>query len=242
MVEINCIRTEIVLRESSVSLKQIEETDRSGRFLAVPFGLRSLPLMVWATDKGFRVVTEDPWEIWSVNNQPRRNADTPENVSVATLSRIDFVTDEYPVGITAFLSEHGANSLPQLREPDDDVRWDRVEMVRLTYKLTHASGTEQVVVKPDYFIFEDKNGRYDLFYQEDADIHTAALLDSALEAIVRAEQQFYEFRDRKEYDQEWFEEYRITELRVNAALAAGDIGMASLIVRNHFGATRKEEL
>lgn len=242
MVEMNYTRTEIILRESSVRLKAVEETDRRGRFLAVPFGLRSLPLMVWATEKGFRVVTEDPWEIWSVNNQPIRDEDTPENVTVATLSRIDFVTDEFPVGMTVFLPEQDVNSLPQLREPDDDVRWDCVEMVRLTYKLTHASGTEQIVVKPDYFIFEDKNGRYDLFYQEDADIHTAALLDSALEAIVRAEQQFYEFRDRKEYDEEWFEEYRITELRVNAALAAGDMKMASLIARNHFGVTGKEEL
>ena len=240
--DLECPLMEILVSENSIQFLELEEFEEDVKYLAVEFGMRSLPLILWAVRNGYKVLTEDPWEAMGMNNYRERPSAYPENVSVSHIFSAEFETREFPVGMTKFFNNRGLEELPQLREPDDAALWDSANKVVVGYKLMHADGSDEIVkVRPDYFVFEDKDGRYNVFHQDESDVRTSLLIDRHSDAILRPHMDFPEFKfGSGDYHEDWFEEYRVTELRINAALAAGNVEYATTIARNHFRVPGKE--
>ena len=80
----------------------------------MPFGFRSLPLIVASLADGKRVVCGDAWESQRMHHYITRLEDYPENVATAQLISLTLKTREYPCGITKFFSGNGLERLPRL--------------------------------------------------------------------------------------------------------------------------------
>ena len=80
---------EILLGAASLQSVNIEDTDADAKYLAVPFGFRSLPLMVWAVANGYKIVADDPWATGRMTHYRERPAEYPANVSIARLRELE---------------------------------------------------------------------------------------------------------------------------------------------------------
>ena len=226
---------ELILNGSSLQIVEIEEIDAHEAYIAVPFGFRSLPLIVASIADGKRVVCEDAWENNHMHHYTTRPEDYPENIATAQLVSLTFETSEYPAGITKFFYGSSLERLPQLHELDDGTRWETVKGIDVSYKVTHASGVSRTeTLSPDYFIFEDDRGEYNVFYQEEYQTETAAVVSSACDAFIRPHSDFEEFRCA-DYGSEWGQDCLITQVEVNAAIARGDMREAMRLAARRFG-------
>ena len=227
---------ELVIQGTSLQILQIEEMETDAEYIAVPFGFRSLPLIMWAISNGRKVLVEDPWETTEMLHYPTRPAEYAENVSVAQLWMLELRTREYPVGITKFFNAEGLDRLPQLREEGCESEFASVEYIEVGYKILKAGGdSETVKLSPDYFIFEDANGVYNVFYQDASDFRTQSLIDSAADTFMRPQQDFEEFGGYSDYGSEWAQDCLIAQLRINAALSRGDTKSAVEIATYQLG-------
>ncbi len=89
---------EIVSGAVSMQALELVEPVEDAKYLAVPFGFRSLPLIVWAETNGYLVAAEDAWESLSMNHYRERPVDYPANMSVARLAELDLQTANVPEG------------------------------------------------------------------------------------------------------------------------------------------------
>ena len=225
---------EMVLRGTSLQIVELEETDPVESYIAVPFGFRSLPLIVASLAEGKRVVCEDAWANQRMHHYVSRPVHYPENVATAQLYRLTLETRDNPIGITKVFSGEGLERLPRLHEFDDGNRWEKVEGIEVSYKVRHAGGREFVeTLHPDYFIFEDDRGNYSVFYQETHQTETAAVVGSAADAFMRPHSDFeeFDFTDHGELGQDC----AIAQLEVNAAMARGDMREAMRVSAMQFG-------
>ena len=225
---------ELILTGTSLQIVEIEEIDPGDIYIAVPFGFRSLPLIVASLADGKRVVCEDAWEDNRMHHYTSRPDNYPENVATAQLFSLTLETAESPAGITKFFSGDGLERLPQIHEFGDLTRWKKVQGIEVSYKLRHAGGRSFVeTLHPDYFIFEDERAEYSVFYQETHQTVTAPVISSAADAFMRPHADFEEFAraDLGELGQDAF----IAQIEVNSALARGDMLEAMRLSARHFG-------
>ena len=225
---------ELIIRGTALQVLEVDKIDPDESYIAVPFGFRSLPLIVAALAEGKRVVCEDAWEDQRMHHYASRPDDYPENVATAQLSRLTLETRDHPQGITKLFSGDGLERLPQLHELDDGTRWEKVQGIEVSYTVRHATGREFVeTLHPDYFIFEDDRGEYSVFYQEMHQTETAAVIGSAAEAFVRPHSDFdeFDFTDHGEMGQDCF----IAQVEVKAAMARDDMREAMRVAAREFG-------
>ena len=225
---------ELILRGTALQILEVEDLDTDESYIAVPFGFRSLPLIVASLAEGKRVVCKDAWVNQRMHHYPSRPPRYPENVATAQLVSVTLETKDHPQGITKVFSGEGLERLPRLHEFDDGTRWEKVQGIEVAYKVRHAAGRELVeTLHPDYFIFEDDRGEYNLFYQETHQTKTAVVISSAAEAFVRPHSDFdeFDFTDHGELGQDC----QIAQIEVNAAMARGDMREAVRVSAMQFG-------
>ena len=225
---------ELIIRGTALQVLEIDEIDPDESYIAVPFGFRSLPLIVAALAEGKCVVCEDAWNEQRMHHYASRPEHYPENVATAQLISLTLETRDHPQGITKLFSGDGLERLPQLHELDDGTRWEKVLGIEASYKIRHGGGREFVeTLHPDYFIFEDDRGEYSVFYQETHQTETAAVIGSAADAFVRPHSDFdeFDFSDHGEMGQDCF----IAQIEVNAAMARGDLREAMRVSAMQFG-------
>lgn len=224
----------VIYNERSLQIVEIEELDPNEAYVAVPFGFRSLPLIVAAIARGERVVCEDAWENSHMHHYASRPEDYPENVATAQLFSVTIRTRDNPAGITKLFSGAGLDRLPQLHEWNDGRRWESVLGIEVTYKIRYADGKCRAeTYHPDYFIFEDNRGEYNVFHQAEHHIETQAIVISGCEAFIRPHTDFDDFNHSD--IEERGENSLIAEIETRTALARGDVAEALRIAAGHVG-------
>ena len=225
---------EIVSGAVSMQALELVEPVEDAKYLAVPFGFRSLPLIVWAETNGYLVAAEDAWESLSMNHYRERPVDYPANMSVARLAELDLQTANVPEGIAVRFESDDMGQLPPLVKRHSYGPGMEVEAITVGYELTHGDGSQQMVrLKPDYFIFEDSAGEYTIFYQASvAEVSTQSYIPCAGELFMRPHYVFNEFR---RIDQEEEQDYIIMRLGIDAALLRKDYRTAMRAAAYHFG-------
>ena len=216
------------------------EADPEKECIVIPPLMAYLPLAVWANAEGYQLVTPDPWEYdRSYHRTPVRPADYPDNLSAAQLRTLALT--EADQGTKVFPRDHQTGELPNLHQ-DKDVFWDTVQGIRVHYDIIRGDGSTWIAtVTPDIFIYEDETDTYHVFATDPAcakddyaSTATYPLLDGAIEAFANPA-----MTDKgslsDSYNGEWYCDYRLTELRIQAAAASKRFDHAAQLALNHFG-------
>ncbi len=209
-------------------------------YLLVPYSLRFLPIMTWGRkEKGWGVLTEDIRTTGEVNwnQQPSDDIgdELPGNVTAVRLDNVFMARKDMNFFAGRKLDGKGLGSLPKLSEPDLNVHLDEMDTLKLSYTLIGSDGERELELRPDVFIFEDDEGRYSVYHQQDADTVTWGWLDSALHVFMTGQQELMKIRDSEIYDENWKIDLRITEVGIAAAMARGDERGALIRAAYHFG-------
>ena len=202
--------------------------------IVIPPLMAYLPLAVWGAANDYTILTEAPWEYNRPYKVTPRPEEYPENYSVARLRML--AVDDDRGGVRNHTSHPVSGELSPLHGPDDDVFWNTVTELCAHYDVIQSNGSSWVaVVHPDLFIYEDEDDTYHVFSTGmTAPTETYSVLDGAVEAFAHPA-----MRDQgslsDHYNEEWYSDYRLTELRIQSAAASKRFDRAAQLAMNHFG-------
>ena len=171
------------------------------------------------------------------NNEPASDLrdELPDNVTAVRLDSVLLSRSDAGFVAGRKFDGEGFGYLPTFNDTDENVRVDTMDIVKLSHTLIGVDGERTVELRPDYFVFEDDDGRYSVYYQVDADTRTAGWLDSALHLFITGQKSVSQMERSDLYDEEWKNDLRITEVGIAAALARGDERGALIRAAYHFG-------